>query len=203
MKTEIIAILDASGSMYDLKDDTIGGFNSLIAQQKKEEGEAYVTLVCFNSKYQKILDRVPLPDVRPLTEKEYVPTSMTALLDAVGKTLTEYQPAEDAKVIVSITTDGLENASREYNYKLVKKIVEDKQKLGWEIVFIGANIDSVEEAEKLGIAKENAVNYLSDSVGTQTVYKAMSANISNYRKKGKMLQEAMDEIRADYAARTL
>lgn len=199
--TELIAILDMSGSMYPLKDDTIGGFNNLIKEQKKDLDPVNVTLVVFNDRYHKILDRMPVEKVKEITDAEYSPSGMTALLDAVGKTLTELKPDDGEKVIVSITTDGMENASREYNYDSIKHLIEDKKKLGWEIMFIGANIDAIGEAAKLGIDASRAVNYLADETGTDTVYKTMSASVRHYKRAGKMDETWADSIRKDYEER--
>lgn len=201
-KTELIIILDMSGSMYPLTDDTVQGYNSLIDQQKKMDGEVNVTLVLFNDEYKKVLDRVPLQEVKELTKEDYVANSTTALYDAIGKTITEFPNVEDgAKVMMSITTDGQENSSKEFNRKTVKTMLEDKQKLGWDVLFIGANIDAAEAAVEIGIPIKRAAQYLADGEGTAAVYKAMSASVSMLRKKGTVDDSWKEAIEKDYEER--
>ena len=171
--TELVFILDRSGSMAGLESDTIGGFNGMIKKQQKEGGEVNITTVFFDNEIEIIHDRFPLSVVQPLTEEDYYVRGTTALLDAVGsavkkmeniqKRLPEDMKAE--KILFIIITDGMENASREYTAKMVKSMIEKEQEQGWQFVFLGANIDSVEEAEKIGIRRSHAANYKCDSKG--------------------------------------
>ena len=181
--TEIVYILDRSGSMGGLEADTIGGFNSMMEQQKKTGEKAYVSTILFDNECEVLHDRVPLDKVEKMTDEQYYVRGCTALLDAVGGaihhigTVHNYAREEDrpGKTIFVITTDGMENASRNYSYEKVQKMVKKQQKkYGWEFIFIGANIDAYEEAQKYGIRKERAVNYVSDSVGTMNVYAGVS-----------------------------
>ena len=181
--TEIVFILDRSGSMCGLEADTIGGFNSLIAKQKKEEGEALISTILFDDCTEVLHDRVPLDRIKPMTEDDYYVRGCTALMDAMGKamkhisTIHKYAREEDrpSKTIFIITTDGKENASRQYSSERVKKMVEErKSKYGWEFLFLGANIDAVETAGHFGISKDRAVNYHSDSEGTALNYEVLS-----------------------------
>ena len=181
--TEIVYILDRSGSMSGLEADTIGGFNSMIEKQKETGEKAYVSTVLFDDRNEVIHDRVPIEKVDKITNKEYFVRGSTALLDAVGGAIKhiinihKYAREEDRpdKTIFVITTDGMENASINYNYKQVKKMIEKEQKeYGWEFIFIGANIDACAEAERFGIRKERAVNYMHDDIGTKLVYEGGS-----------------------------
>lgn len=181
--TEIVYILDRSGSMSGLEADTIGGFNSMIEKQKETGEKAYVSTVLFDDRTEVIHDRVPIEKVDKITNKEYFVRGSTALLDAVGGAIKhiinihKYAREEDRpdKTIFVITTDGMENASMNYNYKQVKKMIEKEQKeYGWEFIFIGANIDACAEAERFGIKKERAVNYIHDDIGTKLVYEGVS-----------------------------
>ena len=188
--TEIVFILDRSGSMCGLEADTIGGFNSLIAKQKKEEGEALISTILFDDCTEVLHDRVPLDRIKPMTEDDYYVRGCTALMDALGKaikhisTIHKYAREEDrpSKTIFIITTDGKENASRQYSSERVKKMVEErKSKYGWEFLFLGANIDAVETAGHFGISKDRAVNYHSDSEGTALNYEVLSDAICSVR----------------------
>ena len=181
--TEIVYILDRSGSMSGLEADTIGGFNSMIEKQKQTGEKAYVSTVLFDDRTEVIHDRVPIEKVDKITNKEYFVRGSTALLDAVGGAIKhiinihKYAREEDRpdKTIFVITTDGMENASINYNYKQVKKMIEKEQKeYGWEFIFIGANIDACAEAERFGIRKERAVNYIHDDIGTKLIYEGVS-----------------------------
>ena len=181
--TEIVYILDRSGSMSGLEADTIGGFNSMIEKQKQTGEKAYVSTVLFDDRTEVIHDRVPIEKVDKITNKEYFVRGSTALLDAVGGAIKhiinihKYAREEDRpdKTIFVITTDGMENASMNYNYKQVKKMIEKEQKeYGWEFIFIGANIDACAEAERFGIRRERAVNYIHDDRGTKLIYEGVS-----------------------------
>ena len=195
--TELVFILDRSGSMYGLEKDTIGGFNSMIEKQKKEEGKAFVTTILFDDKIETLHDRLNLQEIKTLTDKDYTVRGRTALLDAVGTTIQhisnihKYARPEDVPehTMFIITTDGLENASKEFDYKKIKSLIEEKKSLGWEFVFIGANIDAVTEGAKLGISADRSVDYLADSEGTNVLFHAMSASVSEMR-SGKKLSNA-------------
>lgn len=189
--TEIVFILDRSGSMSGLESDTIGGFNSMIAKQQKEDGEAIVSTVLFDDVTDVIHDRVAIGDVKKLTEDEYFVRGCTALLDAVGGAIRhignvhKYAREEDrpAKTLFVITTDGLENASRNYSFKDVKKMIErQKEKYNWEFLFLGANIDAVKVAGNMGISRDRAANYNCDSVGTELNYRVLESAVSRVRK---------------------
>lgn len=187
--TELVFILDRSGSMSGLESNTIGGFNGMLMKQKKEEGEVNVTTVLFDDAIEFIHDRFPLDVVKPLSDEDYYVRGCTALLDAVGSTvkkveniqkrLPEEMKAE--KIIFVITTDGQENASHEYTYKMVKEMIEKCQGTGWEFIFLGANIDAAKEASNLGIREKRAVNYKNDSRGVQLNYMAAANIVSNLR----------------------
>ena len=188
--TELVFILDKSGSMHGLEADTIGGFNSLIEKQKKEDGKALVTTILFNDKKDIVHDRVDLAEISALTDKEYVTGGCTALLDAVGdavshiKKIHKYIRPEDvpAKTLFIITTDGMENSSRSYTYGKVKKLIEkQKEKHGWEFIFLGANIDAAEAAANIGISRDRAAKYISDPEGTALNYSVLSSVASAVR----------------------
>lgn len=188
--TEIVFILDKSGSMEGLETDTIGGFNSMLKKQRKEEGEAVVSTVLFDTESNVIHDRVPMDKVKDLTEEEYYVGGCTALLDAVGSAIHhignvhKYAREEDRpeKTLFIITTDGMENASHQYTYSKVKSLVEQKKENdGWEFLFMGANIDAIEVAGNMGIKKDYAVTYKSDSLGTTLNYEVMEEAIHEVR----------------------
>ena len=210
--TEIVFILDRSGSMAGLEQDTIGGFNAMINKQKKEEGECYISTVLFDNQTQVIHDRVSLDKIPPLTEKEYFVRGCTALLDAVGGAIHhignvhKYAREEDRpeKTLFIITTDGMENASRNYTYERVKEMIaHEKEKYGWEFLFLGANIDAAKEAGRFGIAPDRATNYHADHKGTEVVYEALSDALLTYRAAPSisMSQEWKNKIEADYKKR--
>ena len=203
--TEIVFILDRSGSMSGLESDTIGGFNSLIAKQKKEEGEAYISTVLFDDVTEVLHDRRSLEQIKPLTEEDYYVRGCTALLDAVGGAIHhignvhKYARDEDRpeKTLFIITTDGQENSSKHYSYKQVKHMVErQKERYGWEFLFLGANIDAVAEAERFGIRRDRAVNYHADCAGTAVNYKALSKAVSKVRSCASL--QYMDDALADW-----
>ena len=188
--TEIIFILDRSGSMSGLEADTIGGFNSMIEKQKKADGEAMISTVLFDNVSEVIHDRVSVLDIQPMTDKDYTVRGCTALLDAIGGAIHhignihKYARAEDVPehTLFVITTDGMENASRHYNAERVKQMIErQKARYGWEFLFLGANIDAVETARHFGIGADRAVNYHSDSAGTQLNYEVLSEAICAVR----------------------
>ncbi len=184
--TELVFILDRSGSMGGLESDTIGGFNSLIEKQRKQDGECYVSTVLFDNVSEVIHDRVKLADIKPMTDKEYYVRGCTALIDAIGGAIHhignihKYARPEDVPehTMFVITTDGLENASHKYSSDEVKKMVErQKEKYGWEFLFIGANIDSVETAKNFGIGADRAVNYHADKQGTAVLYDTVAETV--------------------------
>ena len=188
--TELVFILDRSGSMSGLEDDTIGGFNAMIEKQKREPGEAYVSTVLFDNVSEVIHDRVNLQSVPALTEKEYYVRGSTALLDAVGKAIHhignihKYARQEDRpqKTLFVITTDGMENASRAYSYGRLKAMIErQKEKYGWEFLFLGANIDAAKEAARFGITQDRAANYHADRKGTGVIYETVNEAICHVR----------------------
>lgn len=208
--TEIVFVLDRSGSMAGLEQDTIGGFNSMIEKQKKAEGEAYISTVLFDHETEVVHDRIPLDRVERMTEDQYYVRGCTALLDAVGGAIKhianihKYARREDIpeKTIFVITTDGMENASTKYSSDKVKKMIEkEKKKYGWEFIFLGANIDAVEAAGNIGISPERAVNYHSDSTGTKKNYEALSCAIAEFRCVDTLGDDWRKEIDEDYRNR--
>mgnify|MGYP000406006190 CR=1 FL=1 len=205
--TEIVFILDRSGSMSGLEADTIGGFNSMIEKQKRAEGEALVSTVLFDNISEVIHDRVSVQDITPMTDKEYTVRGCTALLDAIGGAIHhignvhKYARAEDVPehTMFVITTDGMENASRRYDSEKVKKMIEhQKEKYGWEFLFLGANIDAVETAKHFGISEDRAVNYHSDSEGTQLNYEVLSEAICAVRCSAPLGADWKKKIDEDY-----
>lgn len=187
--TELVLILDRSGSMAGLESDTIGGFNSMIEKQKKLDGKCYVSTVLFDNESEVLHDRIDLTEVPKMTDNEYFPRGCTALLDAIGgaihhiENIHKYARKEDVPehTLFCITTDGMENASHKYDLKKVRKMIEAKKELGWEFIFIGANIDAVSAAADIGISEDRAVNYTASACGTASVYDAMSAVTSSVR----------------------
>ena len=187
--TEIVFILDRSGSMSGLEDDTIGGFNAMIQKQRQEPGTACVSTVLFDHVSEVIHDRVDLEKIGNLTRKEYYVRGCTALLDAVGDAIHhignvhKYAREEDRpeKTIFVITTDGMENASRRHDYARVKEMIRQRQAQGWEFLFLGANIDAAREAARFGIREERAVNYHADSQGTRVIYDSVNDALSEAR----------------------
>lgn len=208
--TELVFILDRSGSMSGLESDTIGGFNAMIEKQKKEDGEAYVSTVLFDNESSVLHDRLPLDKVPKMTARDYSVRGCTALVDAIGSAIHhignihKYARPEDvpAHTMFVITTDGQENASYKYSSDTVKKMIErQKEKYGWEFLFIGANIDAVETAASFGIARNRAVNYHADSEGTQVLYETISAPISAMRKNQAISDTWGAQIEEDFQKR--
>lgn len=202
--TEIIFILDRSGSMSGLEADTIGGFNSMIQKQKKGEGEVIVSTVLFDDKVVVLHDRINVKKIKPMNDDQYYVRGCTALLDAVGGALHhignvhKYAREEDRpeKTLFIITTDGMENASTRYTYKKVKSMVEyQKKRYGWEFIFLGANIDAIEVAGRFGIQSSRAVNYENDSKGTRLNYKILSETVTKMRmsKSASEMSEILDQ----------
>ena len=207
---ELAFILDRSGSMAGLESDTIGGFNAFLEKQKTLPGEARLTTVLFNNRDFLLHDRLDIRAVSPLTEKEYQVGGSTALLDAVGRTIDKIDRAQRysaeeyraGKVLIAITTDGLENASREYTLSRVRAMIErQKNECGWEFLFLGANIDAVEAAGGLGIAPDRARNYVGDGEGTRQSFRAVSAAAAMLREDGCLNPSWGDEVQTDFKRR--
>ena len=208
--TELVFILDRSGSMSGLEKDTIGGFNSMIEKQKKQDGECYVSTVLFDNESEVIHDRVKLSKIKPMTEDDYYVRGCTALIDAIGGAIHhignmhKYARTEDVPehTMFIITTDGMENASRRYTSDIVKHMIErQKEKYGWEFLFIGANIDAVETAAQYGIDSDRAVNYCADSKGTEVLYSTVSESICKMRTNAPIEADWSAEINKDYQKR--
>ena len=199
--TELIFILDRSGSMAPLTEDTIGGYNSLLDKQRTETGRAIVTTVLFDDAYDVIVEGADLETVRPLDSKTYYARGMTALLDAVGKTLNAAETRQNrmpadrrpGKTVVAIITDGQENASREYSLDTVKKMIEARKKSGWEFLFLGANIDAVKTAGTFGISADRAATYRADAVGTRMNF----ASVGSFMAKTRAREEVNETWKAD------
>ncbi|MFZ7942649.1 vWA domain-containing protein [Neobacillus sp. 19] len=208
--TELVFILDKSGSMAGLEADTIGGYNAMLMKQQKAEGEAIVTTVLFDHDYELLHDRINVKGISPITEEDYEVGGTTALLDAIGFTIqkmvnVQKRTSEDEraeKVLFVITTDGMENASREFTTDKIKKIIQhQKDKYGWEILFLGANIDAVTTAAQFGIEEEFAVDYHADHVGTQVNYEAVNEAVINLRSGKKIDRTWKEGIERDYNRR--
>ena len=206
---EVVYILDRSGSMSGLESDTIGGFNAMIERQRKELDEAYISVVLFNSDSEVIYDRVPIAKIEPMTDRQYTVGGCTALIDAIGgavkhiSNVHKYAREEDRpeKTIFVITTDGLENASRRFSSSEVKKLVEQKKTEGWEFLFLGANIDAVETAQRFGIGRDRSVNYNCDSAGTRLNYECMSEAVVDFCCKSEVSPRWKDRIDRDFKSR--
>lgn len=211
-RTELVFILDRSGSMSGLEADTIGGYNSMLKRQKEQEGEVTVTTVLFDDRIELLHDRIPLDDLEPITEREYYVRGCTALLDALGETIRKIENVqchtkEDKradKVLFVITTDGMENASRRYRYEDVRKLVEQRKENGWEFLFLGANIDAIATAGRFGIGADRAVDYHADSQGTLLNFRVVSDVISRMRRSDceGMGAEWKAPIEEDYRSRS-
>ncbi len=207
--TELVFLLDRSGSMAGLEQDTIGGFNAMIEKQKKEQGSCYVSTVLFDGESEVLHDRLPLTEIAPMTERDYMPRGCTALLDALGDamhhihTIHKYIRKEDvpARTLFVITTDGQENASRRYDSSKVKKLIEQHEKSGWEFLFIGANIDAIETASHYGIDARRAVDYRADGQGTQVMYQAVSEAVSRVRCCQPITADWKKQIEKDFKKR--
>ena len=208
--TELVFILDRSGSMEGLEGDTIGGFNSMLNKQKKAPGEAYVSTILFDDRTEVLHDRVWVGEVQPITDKEYYVRGCTALLDAIGGAIRhignihKYARPEDVPehTLFVITTDGMENASRRYSAQRVKEMIQrQKEKYGWEFLFLGANIDAVETAGSLGIDPDRAVNYHCDSAGTRLNYEVVSDAVAAVRCSAPLDEHWKDAIEEDFRNR--
>jgi uncharacterized protein YegL len=211
--TELVFILDRSGSMSGLESDTIGGFNAMLTKQQAEPGECRITTVLFDGEYEILHDRIDLKAVNPITDREYFVRGNTALLDAVGKTINKIGNAQRVskpeyradKVLFIITTDGMENASREYTYAKVKSQIErQKAKYGWEFIFLGANIDAAEVADNFGIDRSRAQNFHNDSEGVNLNYRVVSETVAQFRAApagASLSDEWNKDIEADFQRR--
>ena len=208
--TEIVFILDRSGSMAGLEADTIGGFNAMVEKQKKEPGEALLSAVLFDNESQVIYDRADIRKVEPMTDRQYQVRGCTALLDAIGgavhhiANVHKYAREEDrpGKTVFVITTDGMENASRRYTYAQVQKMVKHEQeKYGWEFLFLGANMDAISAARSFGIREDRAVRYECDGSGTALNFAVVSKTIGKLRKGSAIQADWACEIQEDYESR--
>ncbi|MCH3950993.1 MAG: VWA domain-containing protein [Acidaminococcus sp.] len=204
-KTELVFILDKSGSMGGLESDTIGGYNTMLEKQKKVDGTCTVTTVLFNQSNQILHDRIDIRAIEPLTEKDYTVGGGTALLDAIGTTIhkisaVQKHTAKDYRadnVLFVIITDGMENSSCEYSPHRIRKMIKERQeKYGWEFIFLGANIDAEETAEGFGIKADHAADYQGDSVGTKLNYEVMSDTVASFRETGSLDVKTLDRIRS-------
>ena len=208
--TELVFILDRSGSMAGLEGDTIGGFNSLIEKQKKQEGACFVTTILFDNASKMLHDRVKLQNVKPMTDSDYTVGGCTALLDAIGGAIRhianihKYARPEDVPehTVFVITTDGMENASRRYDADRVKRMIQhEKEKYGWEFLFLAANIDAVTTAKRFGIAEDRAVNYHADRRGTAVIYDTVSEAVCRVRANAPLESGWCAPINEDYQNR--
>lgn len=210
--TELVYIVDCSGSMCGLESDTIGGFNASLKKQKEVPGDVKVSLIFFNNRSKVVVDRADLSEIKPLSENDYQTSGCTALLDAVGGAINHigkvqgYMPDEykAGHVIFTIITDGYENASSQYTYSKVKKMITAYEEMGWEFLFLGANIDAAAEAGRLGIKADRAANYCADSQGNQIAYEAMAcatAKIRSCAPNQRIGGEWADAVEADYKKR--
>lgn len=208
--TELVFILDRSGSMSGLEKDTIGGFNSMIEKQKKVDGKAYISTVLFDHCSEVLHDRMDINDIEPMTEKDYYVRGSTALIDAMGDAIKhignihKYARPEDVpeNTMFIITTDGFENASHKYTSKEVKKMVErQKKKYGWEFIFLGANIDAIETAKAYGIDEDRSVDFTCDSQGTAVNYSVINETISAVRRCSAIPKTWKDRIVEDHESR--
>ena len=209
MKTEIVFILDKSGSMAGLEKDTIGGFNALIDKQKQMVGEVTVTTVLFNHEYTLLHDRINIKGIAPLTEAQYKVSGTTALLDAIGNSIKKMKEiqnvtlkeAQPDKVIFVITTDGEENSSTQYNVHAIKKLISKQKELGWEFMFLGANIDAIQTAGQMGLHANDAVDFIADSQGTKVIYETVAEQIISVRSTGKREENWKASIERDTKTR--
>ena len=208
--TELVFIIDRSGSMAGREDDTIGGFNSVLEKHREAEGEALVTTVLFDHEQLTLHDRVTISDVKPITEDDYQVRGCTALLDAVGDTVKHvkrvqgYLPEEHkpGQTVVAIITDGLENASKRFSFHEVKRLIDAQTELGWEFLFLGANIDAAAEARKIGIAPERAVTYLNDEIGAPLAYAAVAEASMQIRGLQTVTEDWKEAVEADTSSRS-
>lgn len=205
--TEVVFILDRSGSMSGLEGDTIGGFNTMLKKQREEEGDANVTTVLFDDEIEMLHKRVDIKEIKNITSKDYYVRGCTALLDAIGYSINfminVQKKEERAKnVLFIITTDGYENASKEYSYEKIKKMITyEKERYNWQFLFLGANMDAISTARKFGISEEFASNYVSDEVGMQITYEVMNSAISTCKAMGVVDGSWKSKVEDDYEMR--
>ena len=208
--TEMLFILDSSGSMHGTEADVLGGFNSMIEKQKQEDGRAFVTTVVFNTDCRTVHDRLDINSVPPLGDRDYCPCGCTALLDAVAGSIKhishihKYSRPEDVpeKTVVVIATDGMENASRRYSLSQVKELIEKEQtKYGWEFIFLGANIDAIGTAQSMGITADRAANFNCDDEGLELCFAAVSDAVSSVQRRAPVGHSWKQAVAADHAAR--
>ncbi|MBQ1342323.1 MAG: VWA domain-containing protein [Erysipelotrichaceae bacterium] len=196
--TEVIFILDRSGSMSGLETDTIGGYNSILKQQREAEGDVNVTTVLFDDRYELLHNRESIRNVSDLTAKEYFVRGCTALVDAMGITISRFiREIGDEKVLFVITTDGYENASREYTAESVRKMIEKQQEKGWEFIFMGANIDAVSTGKQYGIARNR--NYVNDSSGIAATYSSLRRAVKSFVENSAIDEKWDEEVNSDYS----
>ena len=208
---EVVFIIDRSGSMSGLEADTIGGFNSTLEKQKQESCKTLWSTVLFDDRHEVVHDRLPIDQVKPLDTDTYYVRGMTALLDAIGRAIHhvrnihKYARPEDVpgKTLFVITTDGMENASREYTYAKVRQMIEhEKEKYGWEFMFLGANMDAVDVAGRMGIDRSRAATFINDDIGIRKNYEAVSGAMKCMAQAGYIPDQALEEVRKDYAKRS-
>ena len=203
--SEIAFVLDRSGSMSNLVDDTIGGFNSVLQQQKEKEGRAYITTMLFNHEFSWLHDHLNIHDVRPITSKQYFTSGCTALYDAIGQTVSRLdrilENEENAGVLLVIITDGMENASREFEGGQIRTMIESRREKGWEVLFLGANIDSFAVSENLGIARSRTANWHADRKGVDVSYHALNMVVSGFRQSKPLEDDCLEAVNADYNSR--
>ena len=208
--TELVFILDRSGSMAGLESDTIGGFNSMIEQQRKKDGECYVSTVLFDNESEVLHDREALSGIKPMTDKDYTVRGCTALIDAIGSAIHhignvhKYAREEDRpeKTLFIITTDGMENASKAYNYDRVKAMIEQRKESGWEFIFLGANIDAAKEAARFGIGAQQAVDYHADRKGTAVAFAAINDVMDCFRSSPSVGRAWRQRVDRDFSQRS-
>lgn len=205
---EVVFILDRSGSMSGLEKETIDGFNEMIEKQRHDEGRAIVSTVLFDHMFEVIHNRVDLRDVSKMTREDYYVRGTTALLDAVGRSIVKINRIQQERcdkrprTLFVITTDGMENASREFGYADVKRLISrQKERYGWEFIFLGANIDAVGTARRFGISPDRAADYHSDEEGTRLNYAVLSESVSEFRENRTLSADWKDRIDTDYKKR--
>lgn len=205
--TEVVFILDRSGSMSGLEDDTIGGFNSMLKKQREEDGQARVTTILFDDEIEMLHKRVDIKEMKNITDEDYYVRGCTALLDAIGSSMNfminvAKKEKQVKNVLFIITTDGHENSSKEYSYEKIKKMItHQKEKYNWQFLFLGANIDAISTAKDFGISEDFASNYVCDEMGTKLTYEVMNDAISNCRKSGYIDSTWKNKVEEDYKVR--
>ena len=195
--TDVVFVLDRSGSMAGLESDTIGGYNSLLDKQRESKEDVRVTTVLFDDRYELLHNRVDIKDVKPITKEDYYVRGCTALYDAVGKTINLLERSAGEKVLFVITTDGLENASVEFRNYDVRRMIDAQKEKGWEFLFLGANIDATAAAEDIGIRRDRSANYRSDRRGVQTQYRCLESVVDEFVMTGCVSSNWSEEIEND------